>query len=190
MHNHIKSAKYIRNCFFLTLIISLLSPAALANDILLLKDNNFFEGEILKIKNCEVKFKASDGNKYYIPAEDIQKLIFEDTKSRVFKKYQTTIENEENPCLSGRLDAENLHGKAGRHVVLGILFGPFTVIGAAVSSPRPHNGKETMYLSKNKELFQDPMYLSCYTKKARSRNVIYSAAGWGSWILFALLAAG
>jgi hypothetical protein len=73
------------------------------------------------------------------------------------------------------------------HVALGVLFGPFAVLGAAVSKPTPLKGKDTMALSQNKEMFSDSSYLNCYTKKARGQNVTNSLIGWGAWILFAIL---
>ena len=92
-------------------------------------------------------------------------------------------ENNPDACLAGRTDAENHHGKAGLHVFLGVLFGPFAVLGAAVGQPKPQNGKNTLSMSKNQDSFNDPNYLSCYTKKARGQNVTNTLIGWGAWLL-------
>lgn len=77
--------------------------------------------------------------------------------------------------------------KAGHHFVLGLVFGPFAVIGAAISNPTPYKGAKTMMLSKNKEMFSDPVYLQCYKKKALGKNVGNTAIGWGVWALFILI---
>jgi hypothetical protein len=41
-------------------------------------------------------------------------------------------------------------------------------------------------MSRNKEQFSDPEYLSCYTKKAKGQLIGIEALGWGAWILFIL----
>jgi len=85
------------------------------------------------------------------------------------------------------LDAENFHGKKGGHFVLGVLFGPFAMIGTALANPKPKKGKDTYMFSENKELFDDPMYLSCYRKKAKGQLIGMEALGWGSWLLLLLV---
>ena len=92
-----------------------------------------------------------------------------------------------NNCLSGRLDAENYHGKKGGHFVLGVLFGPFAMIGTALADPTPAKGKQTYMMSENKDQFNDPEYLSCYKKKAKGQLIGAEAAGWGAWILLLLV---
>ena len=72
--------------------------------------------------------------------------------------------------------------------MLGGLFGPFAKVGAAIATPRPMNGKGTVGLSENKDLFDDPLYLKCYAKKARGKNVGNTALGWGAWLIFVLIA--
>ena len=91
-------------------------------------------------------------------------------------------------CLKGMIDAQQFHGKVGAHVLLGFLFGPFAVIGAALANPTPYKGGTTVMLSKNRELFNDPAYLNCYKKKAKGKNAGNAAIGWGMWIALAIVA--
>ena len=84
-------------------------------------------------------------------------------------------------------DADAFHDKCGLHFALGVLFGPFAMIGAAVSTPHPASGVNTATLSDNKDLFSDAEYLNCYKRKARGKNVGNSAVGWGTWLLFLLI---
>jgi hypothetical protein len=128
-----------------------------------------------------------NGRRLNIPANDIQEVQFEDPDSQILKDYMSKADGQAEACLTGRMDAENYHGKTGMHVALGILFGPFAVLGAAVAKPTPSSGKDTMALSTNKEMFSDPAYLNCYTKKARGQNVSNTLIGWGAWILFLVL---
>jgi hypothetical protein len=86
------------------------------------------------------------------------------------------------------MDAQAFHGKRGGHFVLGVLFGPFAVIGTAVSNPTPERGARTYMMSKNKELFSDPEYLTCYRKKAKGQLIGMEFLGWGAWILIVLVA--
>ena len=91
-------------------------------------------------------------------------------------------------CFKGAHDADLYHGKTGAHIVLGALFGPFAVIGAAVANPVPHKGKNTYILSSHKDLFSDPSFIKCYKRKAKTKNVINTVIGWGGFIIvFAML---
>lgn len=67
---------------------------------------------------------------------------------------------------------------------MGVLFGPFAVIGAALGKPTPYTGKDTVLMSTNKDSFTNPDYLSCYSKKARGQNVTNALLGWAAWIIF------
>jgi hypothetical protein len=159
-----------------------------AYDILTLTNGYKFEGEVVEINNCDVHFLATDGFVYIIPSIDIFSLCFENPSSKIYVDYLNNISNDDpDKCMKGRMDADNYHGKEGIHVALGILFGPLAIIGAAVSNPTPQKGKDTYAMSQNKDLFQDPVYLNCYTKKARNKNVTNAAIGWGTWILILLL---
>ncbi len=170
----------------LLLAAILLSLAVFAGDILTLNNEMVFEGKVIKIRNCEVVFKA-DGNKYIVPAADIFSIEFEDTQDKVYTDYMQMVGENPEKCLKGRLDAENYHGKKGGHFILGVLFGPFAMIGTALANPTPEKGRRTYLYSKNREQFTDLEYLSCYRKKARGQLIGMEALGWGAWILFVLL---
>jgi hypothetical protein len=60
------------------------------------------------------------------------------------------------------------------------------MIGTALSNPTPYRGINTLMMSKNKEQFSDPEYLTCYKKKAKGNLVLMELAGWGTWILLVL----
>ena len=171
------------------LFISLLpiSLFGIEKDVLTLTNQMKFKGDVITIKDCQVKFKA-EGKAYWVPAAAIYTIEFANPKDEVYIKY---IKQESaNKCLSGNTDADLYHGKAGFHVAMGVLFGPFALIGAAVASPTPQKGKSTMFLSENKELFNDAEYLSCYQKKARGKNVLNTALGWAAWIILVIAVSG
>lgn len=169
----------------LTLTAILFAIVSFAGDILTLNNEMVFEGKATKIKNCAVVFKAN-GNKYIVPASEIFSLQFEDTKDKVYTKFMQMADGEPNKCLNGRLDAENYHGKKGGHFALGVLFGPFAMIGTAIATPTPEKGQFTYMKSENKDQFSDLEYLSCYTKKARGQLIGFEALGWASWLLLVL----
>ena len=125
-----------------------------------------FEGKVTRIKGCSVYFKIKN-ERYVIPATEIFSIQFNDTCDRVYTQYLKLLEIDPNACLKGRMDAEGLHGKKGTHFVLGFLFGPFAMLGTLISQPTPDRGKNTYLLSNNKELFTDPVYISCYKKKLK-----------------------
>lgn len=155
-----------------------------ANDILTLKNGMKFAGKVKKIKNCSVIFKV-ESQKYAIPVDSIYSVEFENPENRVLKKYLELDHAEK--CMLGTMDADNFHGKVGFHFVMGVLFGPFAIIGAAVANPSPQNGRDTYMMSQNQKLFSDPIYIKCYRKKAVGKNMGNSAIGWGAWILLVLL---
>jgi hypothetical protein len=95
--------------------------------------------------------------------------------------------DNQDKCLNGKLDAEHYHGKRGGHFVLGVLFGPFAMIGTLVSSPTPERGKQTYLMSKNKDRISDPLYLSCYKKKAKGQLIGMEGLGWAAWVLLTLM---
>ena len=168
-------------------IVNPLSASSLEPDLLMLTNGSYFEGKALKIKKCNLHFAMND-TLYIIPTEDINYLSFGDETDKVYTDYLELSNQEQNKCLAARLDAENYHGKKGGHFILGVLFGPFAMIGTALSEPTPYRGKNTLAMSENKELFNNPEYLSCYKKKAKGQLIGAEAFGWASWILFVLVA--
>lgn len=162
-------------------LMAFISQAA---DVITLNNQMVFSGKIKSIKNCTVNFKTA-GQIYEIPADEIFTVEFEDPNNRILRNYQEL--NDADKCLKARADADMYHGKAGLHVALGVLFGPFAVIGAAVGNPKPEKGNDTYIMSKNREMFSDPAYLTCYKKKAKGQNVGNTALGWAAWILLLAL---
>ena len=88
---------------------------------------------------------------------------------------------------SGIKLAGRQYSKKVGHFFLGVLFGPFAMIGTALANPTPEKGKLTYMLSKNKDQFSDPQYLSCYKKKAKGQLIGMEASGWGAWIVLVLV---
>ena len=166
----------------------LLFPITLiGKDVLTLNNQASFEGKVIKIKDCIVTYKYA-GDRYHIPAQDIYTIVFGNEDDKVYTEYLDFLGNfDQDACLKGTLDADNYHGKAGLHVALGVLFGPFAVIGAAVASPTPDKSTKTLMMSQNKEMFNNPEYLTCYKKKAKGQNVGNSALGWAAWVVFILV---
>ena len=171
---------------FVTITATLFALTLMGKDVVTLNNQMKFDGKVLRIKECEVLFKAS-GQKYVIPAVDILSIEFEDANDRVYRNYLEMLESNPDLCLKGQFDADNYHGKEAGHFFLGLLFGPFAMIGTAVSNPTPDRGRRTYMMSQNKELFSDPAFLSCYKKKAKGKLIGMEAAGWATWILILLL---
>ena len=120
---------------------------------------------------------------------DIQIVDFSEQNQKMFKQF-TAYQMDPESCAKGVTDADDLHRKGGLHLILGALFGPFAVVGAAIAGPTPASGSRTALVSSNKELFSDPEYLRCYKKKARNKNVLNAAIGWGAITLLYTLTAG
>lgn len=167
---------------FLLIVITVSS--AFSQDVLTLNNEMRFAGTIKKIKDCSLIFKA-DGEKFEIPVDDIYSIQFEDVGNPIYTDYLAQSSARDN-CLKASVDANLYHGKKGSHVLLGFLFGPFAMIGTALASPNPYNGKQTIMLSQNPDLFSDAAYLSCYKKKAKRQLIVFEGIGWLGAILLAL----
>lgn len=171
----------------LTILSILLVLSSFASDILTLNNQMTFEGKVTKIKDCSVFFKA-EGNKFVVPVSDIYSIQFENVNDKVYTDYMKMSDDNPDKCMNAQLDAENFHGKKVGHFFLGVLFGPFAIIGTAFANPTPFNGQHTYMLSKNREQFTDPQYLKCYKQKAKGQLIGMEALGWGAWIAFVLIA--
>ncbi len=171
---------------FIAISMLVWTLSSIAGDVITLNDGKSFDGKVTRIKDCSVVFRAS-GHRYVIPAEDISTIQFANISDKVYIDYLKLTPETQNMCLNGRTDAENFHGKKGGHFALGVLFGPFAMIGTAISNPTPEKGKDTFLMSNNKDQFSNPEYLSCYRKKAKGQLIGMEAAGWGAWILLLLV---
>ena len=188
LSKHIKNQNQMKKtllAFMMLVMANSLFAKNSNSDVLTLMNEMTFMGKVKKISDCKVKFKTDEGT-FWIPADDIYSVQFGDPDDKVLEAYQEMDGSEK--CLKGAQDAQNFHGKTGGHIVLGALFGPFAMIGAAVASPNPYKGRNTVIMSQNSNLFNDPAYLKCYKKKAKGRNVGNVAIGWGIWMLAVLLA--
>jgi len=167
---------------FTSLVLIFITINLASADILTLSNGAQFSGDVKRIKDCEVIFKFQK-HRYSIPVADIEYIGFTNPNSDVLNEYENLSGSDK--CLKGTFDA-SYHKGDGTAFALGVLFGPFAVIGEAVASPSPYNGKETMMLSKNKGLFNDPAYLTCYSKNVRKKHTGSAALGWAAWILLIL----
>jgi sRNA-binding regulator protein Hfq len=163
-------------------------------EVLYLKNGGVIRGVIIEqIPNQQIKIQTKDKNIFVFKYDEIDRI------TKDINSISTTSENDnqsentsqekkgDSTCENATLDAENYHGKKGLHFGLGVLFGPFAMIGTAISEPTPMKGKQTMSMSKNKSKFNDHSYLSCYKKKAKSQLIQMEAIGWGSWLLLLLI---
>ncbi|MCL3779670.1 hypothetical protein EMN47_04615 [Prolixibacteraceae bacterium JC049] len=174
-----------------TLLVLFIALTTFANDAVTLKNNMTFSGEVLRIKKNHIVFKANN-EKYKIPHEDLSSVYLEDQNGRLYRKLlELEKRNEEaqpiNKKMAAKFDASHFHGKKGSHFVLGFFFGPFSMIGTALASPSPYNGRHTQLLSKNKKLFNDPEYLIHYKRKAKGGLIVTEALGWATWLLILAL---
>ena len=160
-----------------------------AKDVITLQNQQKFEGKIVKLKDCSIVFKVEE-KRYEIPSDNIFSIEFENTQNKLYHNYLKQAMVNENLCFQGQMDAQNFHGKKGGHFVLGVLFGPFAILGTALANPSPFNASNSMMMmsSEDKSKYSDPQYLSCYKRKAKGQLIAMEAAGWGAWIIFILMA--
>lgn len=180
--------------YLLSLFMLLFSGSLLANsnpgDVIFLNSGHSFTGKIKKFSFCETEFQVNRAI-YVIPNSEIQNIQFLKRKGEKYKTYLNYLElspsnvNVEN-CILGTRDADQFHNKRAKHVIFGILFGPFATIGAAIGSPSPYKD-DALTLSENQALFDNYDYIKCYKSKAKSKNVMDTLIGWGIWILAVII---
>jgi hypothetical protein len=164
-----------------------------SEDILVLKNDMIFKGEIIKIKKNKIIFSA-EHKEYMIPNRDVFGVYFEDEDNPIYLhllKYKDGDEYYDSlKCIKGRMDAKSFHGKGFGNFALGFFFGVFGLVGCIVSNPGIENGSKTKIMSQNKELFNDSEYLECYKEKAKNKSVVNAGIGWatGAIVLFTILA--
>lgn len=147
------------------------------SDIIVLTNDMVFKGQVVKVRSCEMVFKA-EGRRYSIPFTDIKTIEFLEQGSKVHKKFKSFNLSSES-CAKGLEDAENFHGRRSRHFFLGLLLPAIPVVVALLSEPNPVARKRIASLSQNQNLFSDPDYLMCYKKTAKKSNVKNAAIGSG-----------
>ncbi len=133
----------------------------------------YFNGEIKKVKNCTITFKAEDGNTYKIPVSDVADYSFKDPMSKWDAPLMEMAMNPQESCARGARDARRKHSTGG-YFLGGLLFGVFALIPAVIIDPMPRGYQ-----------FSDPDYLECYSKVAKSKNIYSALGGWGIWMILA-----
>lgn len=169
-----------------TLSFFVLTFVAMASDTLQLLNSQSFVGEVKSMENCQVTFKAN-GTKYLIPADSIYSIKFSDTKNVVYQAILGDTLTNRQLCLKGQQDADGLYNAGFAHFLLGVAFGPFSVVGTTIASPSPAKSKSTLELSENKDHFGNFYYLECYRKKAKAKNISAVLLGWTTWVAIYLL---
>jgi len=167
-------------------VFMLLVLGSMAGDILTLSNTFRYEGKVTKIKDCVVTFRIP-GGKYKIPIADVHSIKFENANDKVYQQYLEQLEVDPGKCVAGRLDAARYHGKKSSHIAMGFLFGPFAMLGTALSNPTPEKGQLTRKMSENSHLFSDPDYLECYKQKVKGKLIGAEAIGFGIAALMVIL---
>jgi hypothetical protein len=89
----------------------------------------------------------------------------------------TTQDDDAEACIKGEQDAKKYHGKRGIHFISGMMLGPIAFMITGLSSPTPDKGMFTYNFSKNKALFSDHAYISCYELAAKKQHFIMNGLG-------------
>lgn len=162
-----------------------------SQDVLILKNGDELQTKITEVGISEVKYKMYDnqtGPIHVILKSEIFMIKYENGTKELIKSNVSIINvggyNNADVCKKGQKDAELYHGKTGKHMLGGFLLGPFAVIGSALANPTPEKGDKTLEMSKNRdEINNDFYYRDCYIKKARTKNIVNTFAGWAGWLL-------
>ena len=125
------------------------------NDVIGLKNKIQFCGTVLDVTDSSALFTVN-GIIYEIPTVDIDFIALKDSNTKAAQSLADVFSDNPNLCMLGQCDAEMYHGKTGGAFVLGMLVGPFAVIGYALTRPDPYDGKNTVMMSHNSQYFSNP----------------------------------
>ena len=153
------------------LLLAFLPLALMAKDIVVLQNGHRFEGEVVKISKNHLVFAAS-GERYRIPASDLRYVGLDEA-----------LDSDVDVCLRAYNDTR-LRGRHWHNFFAGVFFGPVTIIYDLVKTYHPLHDRRVLLLSKNKGYFSDPVYLECYTYRAKTNATLQAAGGWATWLLF------
>lgn len=153
-------------------------------------DGRQYNVEINRIQPKKVLFTFGNDT-YVVPMNKIDMIYLEGSNSTFAKSAEVLnqIVSEGNPCLLGTTDAQS-RGKTTVNVIGGVLFGPFALIHKALKDFHPMKDIETITVSGNKDLVDNPNYIQCYRKKAKTKALTETAGGWATWILIVLMTSG
>lgn len=166
-------------------------------DVIIDTAGNSVKAQVIEILPTLVRYKKADnleGPIYTVPTLSLRKIIFKNGSEEVFAKksepdyvQQTTIpnttvitnsktstvfNNSSNNCLQGEQDANLYHKRSGGNFLLGFGFGLIGVGFAAIGDVK---SPSLVYVSQDK--INDPTYMSCYKKSAKSKNVTNAFLG-------------
>ncbi len=92
------------------------------------------------------------------------------------------MDNDVDVCL--RAYNDTIARPPLAQLLWGVLFGPVTIIYDLVKTYHPLHDRRVLLLSKNKGYFSDPVYLECYSYRAKTNATLQAAGGWATWLLF------
>jgi hypothetical protein len=153
------------------LLIAFLPFALAAKDIVVLQNGHSFEGDVVRIGQRFLHFE-SQGTRYRIPAADLRYVGLDEV-----------MDNDVDVCLRAYNDTR-LRGRHWHNFFGGVLFGPVTIIYDLVKTYHPLHDRRVLLLSKNKGYFSDPVYLECYSYRAKTNATLQAAGGWATWLIF------
>ena len=169
------------NILLLFLTISLTA----FGDIITIEGRSY-DVEIINVKKSKVVF-TKDGFRYNVPLKDIETIFFDENSANYAENMEAllTLINEDNPCLTGTMDAQD-RGKTVINVVGGALFGPFALIVVGLNDFHP--SKDYIHISSkgHTDLLDDTQYIQCYRQQAKTKALTEAAGGWAMWILLVL----
>lgn len=156
------------------------------NDVIIDTLGNSVECQVEEITIDAIKYRTADnlqGPLYIIPKASVYKIVFKNGKEEIFTKKAAldyvhtptiqphntttnTLTNTSNKCLAGQSDAELYHNRIGGNFFLGFAIGVFGVGFVALGDVK---SPSLVYVSAEKA--SDPVYMNCYNKKAKQKNI-------------------
>lgn len=166
---------------FLFLILVFVSPIINANThskAFVVTSVGSFELEQVKLSEKWLYYKH-EGSFYKLSTTYVDTFYTEEESFTQLPAYRK--------CELAESDAVNFHGKQWFYSALGFVTLGTAGLVVAVIKPKPKHGKLTNKLSDSKVLFDDPDYLTCYSKKARNQNLFNTLKGASLWMLVVIL---
>jgi hypothetical protein len=153
------------------LLLAFLPGLLHAKDLIVLQSGLRFEGHIVRMSPQHLVFE-NDGQRFRIPASDLAFVGLDEAESM----------DDVDACLRAYNDTR-LRGRQWHNFFGGEFFGPITVIYDLVKTYHPLKDERVLLLSRNKGYFSDPIYLECYSYRAKTSATLQAAGGWATWVL-------
>ena len=169
------------------LYITFLTFSAFSKDVIHLKNGRTIKCTLVDLKKDSIYFIKKKKNGVRLLTSDMVDFILIGENNQAFQTKISNLHSIIDPleaCQAGKMDANLFHHRGFGNGCLGFFFGLFGIAGTVIG--RPHPPPIEVIVVRDKEMVMNPAYLSCYRKRAKGKNIISAAIGYGVFLVVLL----